>query len=134
MEDDLRDEDDDLNDPINTMFDFVILGSALLVTSSILYLGPIDSLIYTAHQFTGKGPRLQTQLTEYVRGGIRRENPNLNDGEVEAILRRELDYKANLEGEIDPMQVSPIKLFDLNEKYAETWHEQFLWPSLNSRT
>mgnify|MGYP001569080821 CR=1 FL=1 len=85
---------------------------------------------------TGDMPVLKSQLTDFVRKGIKDlpfQSYDLPSPEgIELMLAEELNYKGRKEGErVDPNKVSIKKLWKLAEAYSQSDTDYFLWTKLD---
>lgn len=94
-----------------------------------LFYGPLD-LTRTGYNYcTGNLSTLKSELLEYTRANVQRENPLNSPQEIESKLAASLDYKLTSE-RITPGQVSIEKLWDASEDHASSLYQRWIWTHL----
>ena len=106
------------------------IGIALASLIGFFTLGPIDFPRTAYNAVVGDVPLIRSELVDYSRRNIKRENPNYGREQVEKTLARDLNYDLKEGVEVDPQKVRMMELWDASEKHTSNWYHRGVWPSL----
>ena len=106
------------------------IGIGLASLIGFFTLGPIDFPRTAYNAVVGDIPLIRSELVEYSRRNIGRENPTYNKEQVEKTLARDLNYNLKEGAEVDSQKVRMMELWDASEDHASNWYHQWVWPNL----